>query len=204
VSGPARREQRSSPVSTALLGLIVVVLSSCAETQPQPASQAYAVRPPPHATLPGNTSVVPRPAHKPTPRPSGGSPAPVPAEEASTVTAPNPPEESAAAERVSPSSEKTAASSSPDSAGQMASHVELIGLDQSAATRLFGPATEKSDEPPATVWRYKTAGCELDLFFYIDLRSGRMRTLHYAFKGGAADTARRQECLRSLIASREG
>jgi len=184
---------------------MVVVLSSCAESQPQPAPQVSAIRPPPpHVASPANTSVVPRPAHKPTPRPSGGSPAPAPGEEASTLSAPKPPEEPDAAETVSPSSEKAAVSSSPDSRGQIASHVELIGLDQSAATRLFGPAAEKSDEPPATVWRYRTAGCELDLFFYLDLRSGRMRTLHYALKGGAADTARRQECLRSLIASREG
>ena len=205
MSETVHRARRSPPVSTALLGLMVVVLSSCAEPQPQPAPQISAIRPPPpHVASPANTSVVPRPAHKPTPRPSGGSSAPAPGEEASTLSAPKPPEEPNAAETVSPSSEKAAVSSSPDSPGQIASHVELIGLDQSAATRLFGPATEKSDEPPATVWRYKTAGCELDLFFYLDLRSGRMRTLHYALKGGAGDTARRQECLRSLIASREG
>jgi hypothetical protein len=79
---------------------------------------------------------------------------------------------------------------------------ELIGLDQEAATRLFGVATERSEEPPATVWRYKTATCELDLFFYLDLRSGQMRTLHYAFKGDAADIAGREDCLRSLVAAR--
>jgi hypothetical protein len=77
---------------------------------------------------------------------------------------------------------------------------ELIGLDQPAATRLFGTAMERGEEPPATIWRYKTANCELDLFFYLDLRSGQMRTLHYAFKGDAADSARRQNCLRDLAA----
>ena len=77
---------------------------------------------------------------------------------------------------------------------------ELIGLDQSAATRLFGTAAERSEEPPATIWRYKTANCELDLFFYLDLRSGRMRTLHYTFRGDATDSARRQNCLRDLAA----
>ena len=77
---------------------------------------------------------------------------------------------------------------------------ELIGLDQPAATRLFGTAAERSDEPPATIWRYKTTNCELDLFFYLDLRSGRMRTLHYAFKGEATDAARRRNCLRDLAA----
>jgi len=80
---------------------------------------------------------------------------------------------------------------------------ELIGLDQPAATRLFGTAAERSEEAPATIWRYKTANCELDLFFYLDLRSGRMRTLHYAFKGDAADSAHRQNCLKDL-ATRNG
>jgi hypothetical protein len=77
---------------------------------------------------------------------------------------------------------------------------ELVGLDQPAATRLLGTAVERSEEPPATIWRYKTANCELDLFFYLDLRSGRMRTLHYAFKGDVTDSARRQNCLRALAA----
>ena len=77
---------------------------------------------------------------------------------------------------------------------------DLLGLDQPGATRLFGTAVERSEEPPATIWHYKTANCELDLFFYLDLRSGRMRTLHYAFKGEATDTVRRQNCLRDLAA----
>src|SRR5262249_59100068 len=59
------------------------------------------------------------------------------------------------------------------------------------------------EQPPATVWHYKSPRCELDLFFYLDLRSGRMRTLHYTLKGEGADATRRQDCLRSLSASRE-
>src|SRR5271156_1292570 len=107
-------------------------------------------------------------------------------------------------ESSSVSSDVAALSASPGRQGQVPSQAELIGLDQSEAMRLLGPATETSDEPPATVWRYKTATCELDLFFYLDLRSGRMRTLHYSFKGEDAEAARRQECWRSLIASRGG
>jgi uncharacterized protein YndB with AHSA1/START domain len=70
--------------------------------------------------------------------------------------------------------------------------------------RLLGTAAEQFDQPPAMVWRYKTATCELDLFFYLDLRSGQMRTLHYSFKGDATDTARREDCVRSLVAARGG
>jgi hypothetical protein len=78
----------------------------------------------------------------------------------------------------------------------------LIGLDQPAATRLFGTATERTEEPPATVWRYKTSTCELDLFFYLDMRSGRMRTLRYTFRGDATDPNGRQNCLRDIVAAR--
>jgi hypothetical protein len=80
---------------------------------------------------------------------------------------------------------------------------ELIGLDEAAATRLLGQATERTEQSPGTIWRYKTAACELELYFYLDLRSGRMRTLHYAFKGDAADPAKRQNCLRDLVAARD-
>lgn len=80
---------------------------------------------------------------------------------------------------------------------------ELIGLDQKAASRIFGAAAETAEEPPATVWRWRSANCELDLFFYLDLRSGRMRSLRYAFKGDAGDSAEQQDCLRSLAMARK-
>jgi hypothetical protein len=79
---------------------------------------------------------------------------------------------------------------------------ELIGLDQSGATRLLGPAAERFEKPPAAVWRFKNGNCELDLFFYLDLRSNQMRTLHYALKGDGGDPARRQDCLKSLHLAR--
>ena len=72
---------------------------------------------------------------------------------------------------------------------------ELIGLDQQAATRLFGTAAERLDKPPATIWRWRSATCELDLYFYLDLRSGQMRSLHYVLKGDAAGL---EDCLKSL------
>jgi hypothetical protein len=115
------------------------------------------------------------------------------------------PEPAAGAPRQGPSSPSPETAVTSTAAGPAASLPpqtgELIGLDQPAATRLFGPAPERSEEPPATVWRYKSATCELDLFFYLDLRSGRMRTLHYALKGDGADTGR-QDCLRSLAVAR--
>ena len=74
---------------------------------------------------------------------------------------------------------------------------ELIGLDQPQETRLLGTATEQFVKPPAAVWRYRSATCELDLFFYLDLRSNQMRTLHYALKGDGGEPASHWDCLDS-------
>ena len=79
---------------------------------------------------------------------------------------------------------------------------ELIGLDQPEATHLLGTAAEQFVKPPAAVWRYKSATCELDLFFYLDLRSNRLRTLHYTVKGDGGDPTRRQDCWESLRVAR--
>ena len=189
-------ERRWSLVYPALLSLGAGVLASCAAEEPQPRPDLGGS---PAAAAPGEPAVhsaAPRPARKPTPPPP-------PAFRLRRRVG-EPTEGAAGPESSSPSSDLAALSTSPGRQGQIPSQAELIGLDQSGAMRLLGPATEKSDEPPATVWRYKTASCELDLFFYLDLRSGSMRTLHYSFKGEGAEVARRQECWRSLIASRGG
>jgi len=79
------------------------------------------------------------------------------------------------------------------------SPAELIGLDEQRTTDLLGPATAMEARAPATVWHYKGAKCSLDLTFYMEMRSGRMRTLHAEFKGDAATPARRQSCLKAII-----
>jgi hypothetical protein len=197
-------ELRWSLVYSALLSLGAGVLVSCAGDEPRPQPQTSAVRPlPPHAETPAVHN-APRPARKPAPPSPAGIPAPGADGEDLTMTAPQSTGGAAGRESAAPSSDLAALSTSPGRQGETPSQPELIGLDQSGAMRLLGPATEKSDEPPATVWRYKTAGCELDLFFYLDLRSGRMRTLHYSFKGEGAEVARRPECWRSLVSSRGG
>jgi hypothetical protein len=186
----------------ALLSLGAGVLVSCAADQPQTAPRASATRPmpPPHPEVSAPSRDVPRPARKPTP------PSPVESEtsakggEALAMIAPTPLGGAPASEAPPPPPEPAPVAASP---GPLSLHAsELIGLDQPAATRLFGPAAERSEEPPATVWRYRNATCELNLFFYLDLRSGRMRTLHYALKGNGSDPSGRQDCLQSLLAAR--
>src|SRR5205085_7136195 len=150
-------QRRWSLVYPALLSLGTGVLASCAGDKPQPPAQTSAVRPlPPHPETPAVHGAAPRPARKPTPPPAG-IPASAADGEDFTMTGPKSTEGAAGAESSPPSSDLAALSTSPGRQGQIPPQPELIGLDQSGAMRLSGPATEKSDEPPATVWRYKTA-----------------------------------------------
>ena len=189
----------------ALMSLGGVALGSCASEPVHPPPQTSAARPmpsgQPEVSAPPRST--PRPARKPSaPSPVEGT-APGAEDGALAMNAPKPlagpPGLEASPPPPGPADVPTSAS---PAASPLPQTSELIGLDQPTATRLFGAAVERSDEPPATVWRYKNATCELDLFFYLDLRSGRMRTLHYAFKGDSADTVRRQNCLRSLLVAR--
>jgi outer membrane biosynthesis protein TonB len=186
---------RSYLLRRALLGLVAGALGACtAEEPPPPPPQAVAVRPPPPSP-PAPTHPAPRPARKP---------APPPAENPALATGAQPAEGASPPEGQSSPWEEPRPLGSGTETAALSPQIDLIGLDQPAATRLFGSAAEHSEEPPATIWRYKSPTCELDLFFYLDLRSGKMRTLRYAVKGGGSGPAQREECLRSLIASRGG
>jgi hypothetical protein len=165
----------------------MVMLGSCAKTLPPPPA------PHPVAALPVLPSWHPPPPHRHFPVPAR-KPAP-------------PVSDQPAADAADP----TLAMAGPEAGMHLPTAVapapparQLIGLDQGAATRLFGAANAKYAAPPATVWRYRNAACELDLFFYLDLRSGKMRTLHYAFKGELAEPGQRQDCLRSLVVAGGG
>jgi hypothetical protein len=161
------------------------MVAGCAEQPPPPPPVTAAVQPPELPAAKAPVRSLPRPARKPSPPPAIEGPAPGADGEALAMIPPEP-----AGPGLSPTVPP------PPQAK------ELIGLDQTGATRLLGAATERTEEPPATVWRYKTATCELDLYFYLDLRSGRMRTLHYTLQGDAADSTGRQNCLREIVAAR--
>ena len=138
------RERGWSLVYPALLGLGAVVLASCAVNEPTAPPQASAVRPPPpRYEVPAVSSNAPRPARKPTPPPAAGNAARGAEEEAYAATGPKPTEGAAGAASSAPPSDLAALSTSPGRSGQIPSQAELIGLDEPAATRLFGTATEK-------------------------------------------------------------
>jgi outer membrane biosynthesis protein TonB len=198
VARAAKSRWRRLLLDPALLGLGASMTLSCVEQQPPPPQVTATIQPPQQPAPKMPSLVVPRPVRKPSPpqateNPPAEGPSPKADEGALAMIPPEP-------ARPVPS---PAVASPPQSAVAPPPQVkELIGLDQPAATHLFGAAVERAEEPPASVWRYKTATCELDLFFYLDLRTGRMRTLHYTFKGDAADSTARQNCLRDLAAAR--
>jgi hypothetical protein len=198
--------RRRLPLFLVLLGVGAGVLASCAGQRMSAPPQTSAVRPqvPAAPRISAPSPAAPRPARKPSPPAPSGSPAGESGGE-DFSGAESPPVAAALVPEPSTLSGTAQISTSSVPAGPPTLQAsELIGLDQSAATRLFGQAAERSEEPPATVWRYKNASCELALFFYLDLRSGRMRTLRYALKGDDANAPRRQDCLRSLLVARGG
>ena len=173
VSGASGSVLRQALFGFALMSLGADMLLGCAAPPPSAAAKVSAMPPPP-APVVKRPRPIPLPEHKPVPPPEPGGPA-------------------SAGEAVAMAAPQTAQSAAM--AAYPAQRRELIGLDQQAATRLFGTAAERSEKPPATIWRWRSATCELDLYFYLDLRSGQMRSLHYVLKGDAAGL---EDCLKSL------
>lgn len=74
----------------------------------------------------------------------------------------------------------------------------LVGMEESAAVALLGAPSATESRPPADVWRYASPRCKLELVFYMEMRTGRMRSLHYAFKGEAETPEQREACLTAI------
>lgn len=85
-----------------------------------------------------------------------------------------------------------------------ATPANLVGIDEKAAVDLLGPPTATESRAPADIWRYTSSRCELELVFYMEMRTGSMRSLHHVFKGDAKNPAQRQACLTALIQQNQG
>jgi hypothetical protein len=173
-------ERLRSLVCPALIGFGVAAAASCTEEPASPLAPRTVATAPSPAPAPRKPRVFPLPERKPPPPENVASLPP------------------SGAEAV-PSAPELEPLATPRPQPPAVDRRRLIGLDEPAARRLLGAATEESESPPASIWRYRTPTCELDLFFYLDLRSGKMRTLHYAFKG---DQGGSEDCLRSVLAAR--
>jgi hypothetical protein len=183
VEAVKRVERWRSLVYPTLVSLGISGFISCAQAPPPPPPQRIAIEPAPPPLQPRKPRAFPLPARKPSPPPENVASIP----------------QSEGDANIPQSGDQAVALAPPETQPPVFDGSRLIGLDQPAATRLLGSATERADAPPATIWRYSNDTCELDLFFYLDLRSGKMRTLHYVFK---RDHSGKEDCLRSLVVAR--
>lgn len=59
---------------------------------------------------------------------------------------------------------------------------KLMGLTFDDAEAAAGKPADTREEPPATVWRYQTDDCMIDVFFYMDLATKQFRAVAYDVK----------------------
>ncbi len=171
--------------SRAIIGMSVLCLALAACNRPPPAPAADAQgAPPPEADV--AAPQPPKPPRKPPVPPAADATAP--AEIAPSAAASVPPTETAKLE----SGEKS--SPQPES---------LIGLDQPATQRLLGEPKERSEAAPATIWRYTSRSCQLEIYFYLDLKSKVMRALHYEVKTHEAAEPARSRCFADILAEHQ-
>jgi len=65
----------------------------------------------------------------------------------------------------------------------------IVGLDEARTLELLGQPEEVRVEAPATIWTYRRAECQLEIYFYPSLRERRLQSLTYEM-GGADDEER--------------
>lgn len=58
----------------------------------------------------------------------------------------------------------------------------LLGKNEYETRDILGPPSVIRAAASATIWRYQTDDCSLDLFFYMDLGTRSLKTLDYEFK----------------------
>jgi hypothetical protein len=75
----------------------------------------------------------------------------------------------------------------------------LRGMRPEEVLGALGDPWQRAESAPATVWRYVTRTCELDLYFYLDLQSKVTRVLDLDFR--PADFGG-ERCLEQLAAER--
>ena len=75
----------------------------------------------------------------------------------------------------------------------------VIGLGEVDAAEWLGEPGGRTEAPPATIWHYASLGCEVDVYFYLDLESKTMRALHYEVRGDGTGEQRPQRCFEQLV-----
>ena len=79
----------------------------------------------------------------------------------------------------------------------------LIGLDQPQTEALLGLPSERKQAAPATIWRYASRTCDLEVYFYLDLQSQVMRALHYEVRTHESVEPTPNHCFAELVAEHQ-
>jgi hypothetical protein len=90
----------------------------------------------------------------------------------------------------------------PAPAPSTGSFEQVVGLDQPQVEARFGAPESRADSPPATIWRYGDPTCDVDIYFYLDLQSQRMRALHYEVRNHDLSERSDQRCYDALASER--
>ena len=155
---------------------MILPLAACAGAKPAPGTAAA---PPPAAAPPASATEAPA--------------APKPAPPARTATLGQAPTSGAPLPRPA-----------PEPFPMQLDPGILIGLAPEQAELMMGRPTEVRDEPPATVWAYKSGDCILEVFFYQEVETRQPRALAYHVEGKDQSDTAKQACFsRIRMARRE-
>jgi len=78
---------------------------------------------------------------------------------------------------------------------------KLVGLDKDQTLSTLGQPSATREQPPATVWTYKTRDCSIDLFFYMDIATRQFRVLTTEVTTDLKSAEARRSCLNRLRAA---
>jgi hypothetical protein len=76
----------------------------------------------------------------------------------------------------------------------------LVGLSEQETLRLLGQPNWKEETPPSRTWRYASRGCELRVFFFMEMTSRDFRSLSYELKSTDNEQHDDQQCFADLLA----
>lgn len=76
----------------------------------------------------------------------------------------------------------------------------LVGLDREQTALLLGAPEAVREQPPATVWSYRSGDCALNVFFYPDVKTREMRALAYDVLAGSDAEQAKNACFAAIRA----
>jgi hypothetical protein len=130
---------------------------------------------------------------EPPPPPAVESPPPAPV---AVVPPPAPPRP---ARKPSPPPVQQPTEQAPAVESEPVDPEHIIGLDEHGAESWLGAPNQRADAPPGKIWRYRSKDCEVDVYFYLDLKQGVMRALTYEVRSDDIVERRPERCFQQLV-----